>query len=354
MKINRNNYEFFFLDYHEGNLGDGLKKELFAFLEANPDLEEEFDRFEMVAVEAPNKRFVNKDVLRKNTITVYNYKTWFIRFIENDLNDVEKNEVELFLKKNRWAKPELEIFKRTTLVPDQQIIFENKQSLKHGGKVIVLTPQWMRVAVAAAIALLVMAYFYFRNTKQEMVAQHETVQPAVREQKMQPENNSPVHPDALPGMKKETAEKNIQKKKRFEPANHLAPHEIAPNKSNEELTQQETAKTPAPVISPLAEKKDSANILLTGNPVEQKKTFRPVTRLSDVFSDDELKELGVKPNTSPDQKAGLWDIASKGAKEIGKATHTNIELNRQHNEADNSISFAFVIGNFSVSHTSVK
>ena len=35
--INRNNYEAFFLDYHEGNLSDGLKKELLLFLDNNPD-----------------------------------------------------------------------------------------------------------------------------------------------------------------------------------------------------------------------------------------------------------------------------------------------------------------------------
>ncbi len=42
MQINRSNYEIFFLDYWENNLGKQDKEELARFLESNPNLQDEF------------------------------------------------------------------------------------------------------------------------------------------------------------------------------------------------------------------------------------------------------------------------------------------------------------------------
>ena len=72
--------------FAHGNLGEVLKKELFIFLEANPDLKEEFENFEMIFVPAPAKIFPDKDRLKKNTISRYNYKTWFVGYLEDDLD----------------------------------------------------------------------------------------------------------------------------------------------------------------------------------------------------------------------------------------------------------------------------
>ena len=41
MKINRNNYEAFFIDYLEGNLDEKMVDDFIEFLQQNPDLKEE-------------------------------------------------------------------------------------------------------------------------------------------------------------------------------------------------------------------------------------------------------------------------------------------------------------------------
>ena len=41
MKINRNNYEMYFIDYLDGVLSPDLVSELLLFLDENPDLKEE-------------------------------------------------------------------------------------------------------------------------------------------------------------------------------------------------------------------------------------------------------------------------------------------------------------------------
>src|SRR6185436_9659089 len=96
--INRSNYEAFFLDFHEGNLSEAEKRDVVAFVESNPDLAEEFESFKLIFVEqSEGLKFPGKENLKKNTINVNNYKTWLVAFVEDDLKQDEKTEVEKFL-----------------------------------------------------------------------------------------------------------------------------------------------------------------------------------------------------------------------------------------------------------------
>ena len=48
MKINRDNFEAYFLDYHEGQLGPEMEAEVMHFVELNPDLQTLFNEFEPI------------------------------------------------------------------------------------------------------------------------------------------------------------------------------------------------------------------------------------------------------------------------------------------------------------------
>ena len=136
MRINRNNYEAFFLDYHEGNFNEELEKELFLFLDNNPDLKKEFESFESFVLPAPQSSFGEKNSLKKSIVTFDNYQNYFIAYTENDLSAEEKSEIDDFIQQYDFLKPELEIFKKLKLVPDDGIVFENKIQLKKRGKII--------------------------------------------------------------------------------------------------------------------------------------------------------------------------------------------------------------------------
>ena len=45
MNIDKNNYEAFFLDYHEGNLSPQEVADLYLFLSQYPELKKEFEDF---------------------------------------------------------------------------------------------------------------------------------------------------------------------------------------------------------------------------------------------------------------------------------------------------------------------
>lgn len=130
MSINKNNYEAFFLDYHEGNLSPQQVADLLLFVEQHPEFREEFERFENVTLDdLSNVSFEGKSSLKKE-ITLGNREEYFIRNVENTLTPAENNLLERFVKQHPQFLPELELFKKTIVSADTSIVFENKESLK--------------------------------------------------------------------------------------------------------------------------------------------------------------------------------------------------------------------------------
>ena len=130
MNINKNNYEAFFLDYHEGNLSPQQVADLLLFVEQHPELKEEFECFENVTLDdLSSVSFEGKASLKKE-ITLDNREEYFIRNVEGTLTSAEKNILDSFIKQHPQFLPELELFKKTIVSADASIVFENKESLK--------------------------------------------------------------------------------------------------------------------------------------------------------------------------------------------------------------------------------
>lgn len=137
MKINRNNYEVWFLDYYEGRLTPEQVKELMEFLYLHYDLKQEFESFENVSIpQAKKVVFDGKELLKKKIIVSVgninesNYTDLFIAYHENDLSEEEKNNVLLFVEKNPSLKKDFELFSKTRVAADTSLKFDAKQNLK--------------------------------------------------------------------------------------------------------------------------------------------------------------------------------------------------------------------------------
>jgi len=130
-KINRHNYEVFFIDYFDGNLTPDQTNELFLFLNENPDLKEEFDSFEEIPIHIPNETFAAKETLKKNPdalINAANFEEFCIASVENDLTEIENEALVNYLRANHLEK-EFDIFRNLKLkAPDE--IFTEKDGLK--------------------------------------------------------------------------------------------------------------------------------------------------------------------------------------------------------------------------------
>jgi len=164
MEINRENYEMYFLDYHEGRLEPGQVAELLVFLQANPQFREEFETYEdVLLVPDMSVSFYEKNSLKKNNapdtgaINNTNYETYFIASTEGLLSPEEQKLLSAFLNLHSELKAGYEFYKKTHLEPDLKITFPAKARLKRS----VLNMRrfyYYSLATAASLALLLSIY----------------------------------------------------------------------------------------------------------------------------------------------------------------------------------------------------
>lgn len=188
MKINRNNYEAFFVDYLEGKLDEKLVDDFIGFLQQNPDLKEELSLFENISIGQEEITFNKKELLLKEKYDVeHEFNSAAIASLEGDIPASEKAEFEKYLTRHPEKQKEAELFKLTKLQPDETIVFSRKNKLykKEAGRSILL---WsMRVAAAFIVALSV--YTYIDKTSETLKPENQVaVLEKVPEKKPNPED----------------------------------------------------------------------------------------------------------------------------------------------------------------------
>lgn len=159
MKINRNNYESFFIDYLEGNLDEKLVDDFIEFLTQNPDLKEELAMFSPVAVEPANLEFSKKELLYKEKFDLESeFAEAAIAHLEGDLSDNEKVAFESYIATHPTKKHDLRLFEKTRLIADQSVIFQKKNVLYKTTPLKAVLLWSGRVAAVLVLALL--AYIF--------------------------------------------------------------------------------------------------------------------------------------------------------------------------------------------------
>ena len=128
MKINKNNYESFFIDYLEGNLDEKLVNDFIEFLQQNNDLKEELSLFDTVPIAPESISFSKKEKLYKEK---YDLEATFneaaISILEGDISDVEKTAFIKYMGKNPEKQKEINLLEKTKIHPDENIIFNKKK-----------------------------------------------------------------------------------------------------------------------------------------------------------------------------------------------------------------------------------
>lgn len=162
MTINRHNYEEFFLLYVDHELSAGERKVVETFIRENSDLEEELVMLQQSKLKPDhgvffeNKKSLLKQSSGNGLISEMNYEEFFVLYVDGELSDSEKSDVEKFIFQYPHLRQELDLLHQTSLKPDLDIIFEKKEILfrheeKPAGALIL---PWLRFSAAAAILLL--------------------------------------------------------------------------------------------------------------------------------------------------------------------------------------------------------
>jgi hypothetical protein len=180
MKIDRNNYEIYFLDYLEGRLTAEQTAGLLLFVEENPDLKALIEGEEWNSLVADKTiNFLPKSALKRESIRLgesglsdnasllaktaistpginsRNYEEFMVRYHENDLNDFEKAALADFLKDNPIFIREFEMFGNTLLKADIGITYLHKSGLKRN-----ILPRFGAKRVLAMIAVAASVLFF--------------------------------------------------------------------------------------------------------------------------------------------------------------------------------------------------
>ena len=71
MKVDRENYEVWMIDYFDGKLNADETAGLMAFIEENPDIKEEFESFEINIAVPDNTSLPEKSALKKTPVVAY-------------------------------------------------------------------------------------------------------------------------------------------------------------------------------------------------------------------------------------------------------------------------------------------
>jgi hypothetical protein len=324
MKIDRHNYEEYFLLYIDNELTVEQKKQVELFIKENPDLEEELVIFQQSRLIPDTIVFEEKHLLMKEEnnsfINVDNYEEWLVLYVDNELNEKEKTIVEKFAATHPQVQAELDLFQQTKLQPEEEFNFPDKNLLyRKEEKVRIISMTWWRVAVAAIliIAAGITLYSVLGKKNNSGVSFIDDTAGPKKEQIPTPVN--PVSPDQQqqkpdnPDIKREQEQvaistpvgKQKQKENKKQRADNLSPSDKELVKVNDDILQKRsviadeinTVKPNDPQIT---------NVLIAGN-----KSYKQIINDSLV-----TKQLSETPdeyasNTENKKLRGLFRKATR-------------------------------------------
>jgi len=157
MKIDRHNYEEFFILYWDNELTASQKQAVENFVTQNADLHEEFKILGETRFTPDNRvQLEEREFLQnKPFINITNYEEQLLNYIDDELGDNERKEVERSVAKYPNIQKELFLLQRTKFQPEEEVSFPDKSTLhRREEKVRVISMTWFRVAAAAAIILI--------------------------------------------------------------------------------------------------------------------------------------------------------------------------------------------------------
>lgn len=169
--INRNNYETYFLLWVDGELSPEEMVAVERFIETNPDLAEELTLLRDAKL-LPEEQIVfnYKDQLLKqstNDISLDNYESWFLLYVDKELSLADCQKVELFVLQHPSLQASFELLMQTKLASEEWV-FSNKEVLykKEAQKRPVVYMRWMRYAAAAVVIGLIATVWMIAPTSQ--------------------------------------------------------------------------------------------------------------------------------------------------------------------------------------------
>jgi hypothetical protein len=189
--ITRNNYEEFFLLYVDDELSPADRHAVERFAGEHPDLKEELELLLQCRIKPdespsfPDKASLLIPVSQVNLpipapqIDLNNYETWFLSFLDNELDAPSRQAVIDFLRRHPEKNKEWQQLQRTVSAPDLSVTFPDKGLLYRGEGQRRRKIAWLPFAGMAAAALILGAVglliFHPFTAKQQLASTVDSV-----------------------------------------------------------------------------------------------------------------------------------------------------------------------------------
>ena len=320
-KITIHNYEAFLLDSMEGNLSTEMAAELVLFFENHPDLEEDFNDFELLELTPPKSILINKEELKKGIIISENCEEYIIAEIEKENSVAESTELTAFISKNKKHQKEFVFYQKTKLVAPI-VIFENKEQLKRKERKIIPIYWWMSSAAAILLALFLLRGIFDNKIPETKKLVHQNETNVILPQKKEIKIEKEVEPKTILATQVKKKKATVKVKK------ELIIEEEQPLIATEEFQQKEDS-----VIVPQV--KEEEPILYANN---VKITFEEEPVLED-------KNPTVKPQKKK-KKSLLKKLFNSQVRD--KVMHKEV------NQQGEIVAYALVVGKVNLYRKEVK
>ncbi len=164
MKIDRHNYEEFFILYMDNELTEAERRMVDLFVSHHPDLKEELEQLLQTRFSPdPSALYHQKDSLFKQStgisITITNYEEWVLSYIDEELTPDAEKKVELFVSTNPAAQLLLQQLQQAKNQPETSIVFPDKEVLYRSAEEEekpvkpLFMLRWWRIAAAVVVLL---------------------------------------------------------------------------------------------------------------------------------------------------------------------------------------------------------
>ena len=153
MKINRHNYETFFLMYADNELSVEERKIVDGFVQDNPDLKPELESIIETILPTEDIVFPAAGNLYREEITLDQLQEDLLMHLDDELDETAKKEVEFKIKTDGQVEKEWKLWQQTKLDSRDKIIFSDKQRLYRYEKRGVVQMRMYRMAAAAVLLI---------------------------------------------------------------------------------------------------------------------------------------------------------------------------------------------------------
>lgn len=319
MDISRDNYEFFLINYIDGNLSADQVKAVEAFLLLNPDLNSEFENISNHILIPDNQTYKDKLLLKKfdySLVDIHNEFDYLcVASVEKDINVEESRKLNRLIYDSNFMKTEYDQFHKTKLKPNTNIKFQPKAKLKRFTLFEIKRLHIVSFSTGAALVLLFFGLFSYFNSSLGPINNS----PIVLQIEIEPKNNFPkpsyelIHPQL--GISKnevDVASAPVQKS--------IKMNVDVDYKTSEPPTEAQKRTKIAYL--------EHRNLVVTVTPKSSEITIPPL--YIDETTENEVQIAHIPANVN--RTIGLYEFVQFGVNLLGKASGTELKLEGTRNE----------------------